>query len=198
MRTAPTRTRQRGLTTQGVALLIAGALVALVAIASYWQAANYGSATEATLKGVLDDNENIYANGTQRVMEIAQVPGMYAADLKEVVKADIQGRYGPSGSQATMQWIRERGLTLDPSMYKAIQTEIVAFRTQFEAAQRRMIAQRVEYEKQLGYAWSGFWLARAGYPRVDLKDFKPVTTDKARQTFETKRDSGIQLRPSNP
>lgn len=174
-----------------------GALVVLISAVSLISAKNYGARTETLLKAKIEDNENIYAQGTQAVMEIAQVPSMYTADLKAVITADIQGRYGPDGSQATFQWLKERQLHLDASMYKAIQQQILAFRGRFETAQRELIDIRRAYESQLGYVWSGFWLSMAGYPRLDLSKFTIVTTDKARQTFETKRDSGIQLRPAN-
>ncbi len=191
--------KQRGNIQPGtIAVIAVVALSALVGIASYVSAANYGNRAENSIKTNLDNNENIYANGTQKVMEIAQVPGMYAADLQKLVTADIQGRYGPNGSVATMQWIKERGLALDPSMYKRIQQVIESFRDEFQHAQTGQITMCREYQISLGNVWQGFWLARAGYPKMDIdKQCKPVTTEKARQTFETKRDSGIQLRPSN-
>lgn len=183
-----------------VALISIGVLIGvllMVIVPSYISAANYGNRTEQALEAKYQDNENIYAQGTQAVMEIAQVPTMYKNDLLELVKADIQGRYGKDGSQATMQWLKERQLSLDASMYKAIQQQILAFRNKFENSQRELLDKRRAYQTALGNVWEGFWLARAGYPKIDLKKYDIVTTDKARQTFETKRDTGIQLRPAN-
>ena len=164
---------------------------------SYISAANFGNRTEVSLKAKMEDNENVYANGTQAIMEIAQVPAMYKSDLLEIVKADIQGRYGPNGSQATFQWLNERQIPIDQSMYKAIQQQIVAFRGKFEIAQREMIDQRRSYETALGTFPKSIFLSLAGYPKIDLSKYVIVTTEKARQTFETKRDTGIQLRPAN-
>lgn len=185
-----------------------GTVIALVVLAilgaflvmSYISAANFGNRTEMTLKAKMEDNENIYANGTQAIMEIAQVPAMYKNDLLEIVKADIQGRYGPNGSQATFQFLNERQIPIDASMYKAIQQQILAFRGKFEIAQREMLDQRRAYETALGTFPRSIFLSMAGYPRLDLSKYTIVTTDKARQTFETKRDSGVQLpglRPAN-
>lgn len=185
-----------------------GTVIALVVLAilgaflvmSYISAANFGNRTEMTLKAKMEDNENIYANGTQAIMEIAQVPAMYKNDLLEIVKADIQGRYGPNGSQATFQFLNERQIPIDASMYKAIQQQILAFRGKFEIAQREMLDQRRAYETALGTFPRSIFLSLAGYPRLDLSKYTIVTTDKARQTFETKRDSGVQLpglRPAN-
>lgn len=183
-------------------LISVGILLLLAAIlfGSYISAANFGNRTEMTLKAKMEDNENIYANGTQAIMEIAQVPAMYKNDLLEIVKADIQGRYGPNGSQATFQWLNERQIPIDASMYKAIQNQILAFRGKFEIAQREMLDQRRSYETALGTFPRSIFLSMAGYPKLDLSKYTIVTTDKAHQTFETKRDSGIQLpgmRPAN-
>jgi len=182
-----------------IALIVFGVLAAIL-FGSYISAANFGNRTEMALKAKIEDNENIYANGTQAIMEIAQVPSMYKNDLLEIVKADIQGRYGPNGSQATFQWLNERQIPIDASMYKAIQQQIVAFRGKFEIAQREMLDQRRAYETALGTFPRSIFLSMAGYPKLDLSKFTIVTTDKARQTFETKRDTGIQLpglRPAN-
>lgn len=173
--------------------IIVVAVIAVLAITCYVTAANKGNRIEMSLKAKIEDNENIYGQGTQAIMEIAQVPQMYKNDLLEIVKADIQGRYGPNGSQATFQFMNERQIPIDASMYKAIQNQILAFRAKFEVSQREMLDQRRAYETALGNVWEGFWLSLAGYPKMDLTKVTIVTTDKARQTFETKRDTGIQL-----
>lgn len=191
------RIKQRGAISGGIIALIVLALIALISVPSYISAKNFGVRTENGLRAKVENNENIYAQGTQKVMEIAQVPAMYADDLKKVVTAAIQGRYGDKGSQATFQWIQEQNPTVDPSMYKKIQQVIEAFRNEFQQAQTEMLQMRNSYENALGYFWQGMWLSVAGYPKIDLAQFKIVTTDKARQTFETKRDSGITLRPAN-
>lgn len=191
------RKSQIGAISGGVIAAITVGAVLLVSVPSYISAANYGNRTENALKAKMEDNENIYANGTQKVMEIAQVPTMYKNDLKEIVTAAIQGRYGENGSQATFQWLKEQNPGLDSAMYVKIQQVIESFRDEFKNAQTQMLDQRRAYENALGYVWQGFWLNMAGYPKIDLNKFTIVTTDKARQTFETKRDTGIQLRPAN-
>ena len=186
---------QRGNTLITVIAIVAG-LAVLIGV--YFTYANFGNRSEQTISAKYKDNENIYAQGTQAVMEIAQVPGMYKADLLELIKADIQGRYGKDGSQATFQWLTERQLNLDASMYKAIQQQILAFRGKFENSQRELLDTCRSYKTSLGNLPGSLVLSMAGYPRIDLNvHCEIVTTDKARQTFETKRDTGIQLRPAN-
>ena len=163
-------------------------------VANYISYANYGNQAEVAIKAKYADNENVYANGTQKVVEIAQVPAMYTKDLERIVKAAIQGRYGNNGSQATFQWIQEQNPNLDPAMYGKIQQVIEAFRNEFKVAQTGLLDQCRTYEAARGNVWSGFWLRIAGYPKMDITNMCTiVTTDKARQTFDTKRDSGIKL-----
>lgn len=179
------------LTILGIVVFLAAAVGTVVF--SYISAKNYGVRTENALTTKLSDNENLYAQGTLAVMDAAKIPGMYKKDLIEVVKADMQGRYGAEGSQATFQFIKERNLPMDQTMYRAVQQEILAFRHRFEKAQRELLDMRQRYQNELGFFWSGMWLSIAGYPKIDLTKFDIVTTDDARRTFDTKRDQGLKL-----
>lgn len=185
-------------TSKTLTIVGAAAVLILGVAGSYISYANYGNRAEVAIKAKYADNENVYANGTQKVMEIAQVPAMYAADLKTIVTAAIRGRYGEDGSQATFQWLKEQNPGLDPSMYVKIQQTIESFRNEFKNSQTELLDQCRSYETNRGNVWAGFWLNMAGYPKKDIdKMCTIVTTDKARETFETKRDTGIQLRPVN-
>lgn len=182
----------------GIAIGVIAAAIAVGAIGSYITYANYGNRTEVAIKAKYADNENVYANGTQKIIEIAQVPAMMRDDLKEVFTAALQGRYGPDGSQATFQWLQEQNPQLDPGIYRQIQQVMESFRNEFRTAQTGLLDQCRSYETARGNVWSGLWLGITGYPKMDIEKMCTiVTTDKARQTFETKRDSGIQLRPAN-
>lgn len=192
------KNRQFGAINASWILIIVMAAIAATIAFSYVSAANYGNRAEVAIKAKYADNENVYANGTQKVMEIAQVPAMMRDDIKEVFTAALQGRYGENGSQAVFQWIQEQNPQIDSSVYTKIQQAMEAFRNEFRTAQTALLDQCRTYETNRGYVWSGFWLRLAGYPKMDIdKMCTIVTTDKARQTFETKRDSGIQLRPAN-
>lgn len=191
---------QRGAISTG---LIAGlaalgfiVLVAVIGFSSYVSAANNGNRLEKALIAKVDDNQNVYANGTQKIIEIAQVPAMYVDDVTKVTQAAISGRYGADGSKAVFQMLKEQNPQLDASMYKKIQQVIESFRDQFQNNQTQMLDMRRNYETQLDNFWGGMWLRMAGYPKVDMKKFDIVTTDKAAETFRTKRDTGVQLRPA--
>lgn len=180
-----------------ITAIVVGGVILIASVGSYISAANYGNATEARLRGKWEDNENIYGQGAQKVVEVAQVPAMYRDDVTAVTKAAIEGRYGENGSQAVFQMLREQNPQLDAKMYSKIQQVIESFRDEFKNSQTALIDIRRSYETNLGSVWTGFWLGVAGYPKVDLSKYNIVTTDKAAETFRTKRDTGIVLRPTN-
>ncbi len=194
------RSTQRGAISTGliVGLGVVGMFVLVIgmAVVSYISAANYGNRLENQLLTKVENNQNIYANGTQKIIEVAQVPSMYVDDVTKVTQAAIAGRYGANGSQAVFQMLREQNPQLDASMYKKIQQVIESFRDEFQNNQTAMLDIRNTYKTALGTVWQGFWLKLAGYPKTDLKQFDIVTTDKAAETFRTKRDTGVQLRPA--
>lgn len=188
---------QRGVIGAGLIALIVAIMIGMISIPSYISAANYGNRTEQALLVKVENNENIYANGTQKVIEIAQVPAMYAADLGKLTRDAISGRYGADGSKAVFQMLREQNPQLDSKMYTKIQQVIEAFRDEFKNNQTEMLDMKRTYSTTLGNVWQGFWLKLAGYPKTDLSKFAIVSTDKAAETFKTHRDTGIQLRPAN-
>lgn len=183
----------------GKTLAIAGAIsvVALFGITSYISYGNTAANAENGIKAKYADNENVYANGTQKVIEIAQVPAMYVDDLSRLTKDAIGGRYGADGSKAVFQMLREQNPQLDSKMYVKIQQVIEAFRDEFKNNQTALLDRCRVYDNMRDYAWSGFWLRMNGFPKKDIdKMCTIVSTAKARQTFETKTDTGIQLRPA--
>jgi Tfp pilus assembly protein PilE len=151
--------KQNGNVLIGVIIAIAIVLcLAVPAIFGYVSAYNLGNRTENQLTAMLENNENIYANGTQKVIEIAQVPSMYAEQVSKVTREAIQGRYGQDGSKAVFQFLQEQNPQLDPTIFAKIQVVIEEFRNKFELAQRDMIDVKRMYNTQLGSLWTGFWL----------------------------------------
>jgi uncharacterized protein (UPF0333 family) len=189
--------KQRGNTLIPV-LVALGVIVGIggVAIGTYVSAANQGNRLEVAIKAKYADNENVYAQGTQKIIEIAQVPAMYVEDITKVTSAAIGGRYGADGSKAVFQMLKEQNPQLDSGMYTKIQQVIEAFRNQFQSSQTQLLDQCRSYETLRGNVFGGFLLRLAGYPKMDInKMCTIVSTDKAAATFESKRDTGIKLRP---
>lgn len=179
-----------------IVVILLGSLLA-VAFVSFTSAYDYGNSMDTKMNAISDNNRNIYASGTQRVQEIAQVPGMYTEDFAKIVKADIEGRYGKDGSSATMQFLQEHDIKIDPSLYKDITQEIKSFRDEFKNNQTTLIDVGRSYRYAVGSLWQGFWLRLAGFPKINLSDpkYNPITTDLTEQVFKAGKEKGpLQLR----
>ncbi len=175
------------------------AAVAFTLVASYITNANYGNRAERTLEATWEDNENILAQYSLKIGEIAQVPAMYRNDIKDIYRDVLKGRYGDNGSQAMFQFLKEQNPQIDAGLYKAIQQAMEAGRNEFRVAQTRLVDQKRVYVTNLGYVWKGFWLQTAGYPILNVgfkggtDDFEIITSEYAIDAFATGVDKGITL-----
>lgn len=180
-------------------LIVVGVLLTIFGVlAMAWvNAANYGNRAEVSLEKVWKNNQNILGQYTIKVQEVASVPEIYKNDLKEIITAEMSGRYGKDGSKANMQWIKERSQNFDNTMYQKIQQVMEAGRNEFQNSQTRLIDEKAVYETELGRIGllSGkFWLSLAGYPKVDLAKYKPIVAKDTQQQFETGVGGPVKLR----
>lgn len=177
-------------------VIVAGiAVVVMMAISAY----NTGNTLEQNIKATYENNKNILGQYGQKVLEAAQVPDMARDDLMKVARAAMEGRYGAEGSKAVFQAINEQNPTVDPQLYRQIQQIIEGGRNEFQNAQTRLIDQKATYERALGSFPQGVLMRMVGYPRINLADFKVITTDRTEQTFKNgKEDAPIRLRPTQP
>jgi len=179
----------------GLIMVVAGLVVSVGTVAvSYISAANYGVRAENTIKAEYTNMENILGQYSLKVSEAAQVPSMYKDDMKEVMTSVMTARQGGGGSKAAFQWFKEHQINIDPSMYTKIQQIIEAGRNKFENAQTKFIDTKRTYENSLGYVWKGMWMKFAGYPKINLADYKIISSDHAKTTFKTGIDKGMKLR----
>jgi len=171
------------------------AAIVLLCVVSYTSSYNYGNKAEVQIKAEYENMENILAQYSLKVVEVAQVPGMMTDDLKEVISAGMTGRYGKDGSKAAFQFIQENYPgKVDASLYKKIQQVMEAGRNKFENAQTRFIDIKRAYETELGYLWKGMWMRIAGYPKINLSDYKIISSDHAKESFKTGVGKAIKLR----
>lgn len=176
-----------------VTAVILGGIVS-TGVVSYISAYNTANRLEQQIQATYEDNQNVLAQYSNRIAEAAQVPAMQRDDLKEVVTAALDARYGEEGSKAMFQWIQEQNPTIDSTVYVELQRIIVAGRQDFQTAQTRLIDQKRVYETALGSFWQGTWMGVAGYPRVDLDEFRIVTNARTEEAFGTGQEEAIQLR----
>ncbi len=176
------------------------ALGAVFAAFSYISAANYGNEAETHLVAKYEDNKNVLGQYTLKIGEMAQVPEIARDDLKDVLQATFEGRYGSdgvqrgAGEQRMFQWLQEQNPNLNADLYNRLQQTMEAGRNEFKVSQTEFLDAKRAYETNLGYVWKGFWMKLAGYPKIDLSKFKIVVASDTQQKFETGVDNGIQLR----
>jgi outer membrane murein-binding lipoprotein Lpp len=183
----------------GVSLknLIIGSVVVAFALVSGCSAVSYRNdfiSAENGLTAQYEKNQNTYSSYFNTVKEMAQVPEMYAKDLKDVYTAAIQGRYGADGSKQVMLFVKEHNPTLDPAMYLRIQTAIASGRAKFESEQNALLDKKRVYLDSTQRAPGSVFAWAMGFPRLDMNKIGIVIDDNTAKAFDTKRAEPIKLR----
>lgn len=171
------------------------ALVVGIGVMAYVGAANKGNQMENSIDELRQNSASNLSNLTQSIQEQAQVPEMAKDHLKEIIQAQMSGRYGADGSKAVFQFLKEQNLQVDQRMYLNIQATMSGGRKEFEITQNRLMSTCRAYKNEVGNVWSGFWLRLAGYPKADLKVVcRAVTDSKTDAAFETGQQTKISLK----
>lgn len=171
-------------------LFMGAAVVAAAYITNY----NYGNRAEVQIQAAYENVQNVYSAYTNQVMEAAQINEMYKEDVKEVIVAALNARYGDDGVQGVFNWVKESNPGLDASVYTKLQNIIQSGRKEFQHEQTRLIDIKRGYNTSLGYLWKGFWLRVAGYPKIDLDDYSIVISDKTTEVFESGTDNALKIK----
>ena len=148
---------------------------------------------EAGIKAQYDQNRNNYDNMWKKFKEVAGVPDRYVAAMKDIWENTMKARYGADGNKALFSFIGEQNPNLSPEMYTQLQRTIEAGRNRFEADQQQLLDKKRQYEVLLNGTSSLFCNVWYGFPRVDLRRYDIVTSDKTEEVFESKRDNGTLL-----
>lgn len=177
--------------------ILLGSVAAIVAIgvSSAYSAASTGNRLEKRIIAQYEQNQNSLSKMSNQVAEAAQVPGIARDDLVVVIKAGIEGRYGPNGSSAMFQAMKEAYPgNLDSKLYTRIQDLIESGRNDFAAEQQKLISIKQVYDTALGSPWQGMWLSIVGYPKINLDDYKIIKSDYSNNSFGTGIDKGLKIR----
>ena len=166
-----------------------------VSISSYIGAHNTGVRYEANIEKFHRETQNTLSSYTMKIKDMAQIPDMYVEDLKKVIDATFQGRYGEDGSQATMQWIKEQNLNFDSTMYTRLQQTMEAGRGEFKLSQTKKLDICGNYEIARNNFWGGMWMKFAGYPKKDIDKLCAIILDtQTNEVFETGEAQQIKIR----
>lgn len=180
-----------------IALLAVGAILLTltgVCFSGFVSARTYAINQEALIKKVYNNNQNILGTYTNKVREMAQVPDMYASDLQKVMTSVMAARMGPEGSKAVVQWFKEANIPFDSSLYTKLQQVMEAGNNEFQVNQTRLVEVKEDYAANQQYLWRGFWMSVAGYPKINLDDFKIVVAEDTAKAFEEGNRAPIKLR----
>ena len=187
-------TQSKKINVGGIVAIGAAALLLIVGVSSWLNAANTGAEQEAGLRATMDNNRQILATYGNTIGEMAQIPAIQRDNLNSVLETAFSARYGEGGSQAVFQFITENYPgTLDNTLYQNIQNQIVAGRREFQQNQTALLDKKRVYEIMLNRPISGFWLKLAGYPKVDLATIRAVSSARADAVFETGQDNGLTI-----
>lgn len=196
-------------------VLIGLCAVGVLVVALFGAVLSYRSTGVSLQEGVIAqyrDNQNKYDAFWKSVTEVAQVPDKYKDDFKALVVSETEAKFGPDGSQAAMQWFKERNLTLPSDIYTKVQTVIEAGRKDFQRGQQSLLdkqrAARTFYKKPWGAfcrTLGGDWLEEI--PEGDLRpprdidgdgqytvfDYDIVTSARTKEAFRTGEDAPVQV-----
>lgn len=178
----------------GLAFVMAFLLFGLATCSTVISTNNQCVRLENNIKAQHTQNQNNYDSFFKKLKETAQVSDMYASDLKSVYSAAIEGRYGADGSKAVFQFIQEHNPNLDATLYKQIQQVIEAGRNDFENNQKLLIDKKRIYEVYLGEFPSGAISSFMGFPKINLDEYKIVTSAETTDAFKTGESAPIKLR----
>lgn len=162
---------------QILALLVLGILLifsTLMGACSYYGAVDYGADQESTLKQRKASIDNIKSEGMNSLMESASVINMKAEDAEELMSIAMSSR-AEGTSDAAMVWLQEQyPAQVTDELYNTLQRQIEIVRTRSANYVENMLTVKQGYEASLNknaVFMRGWWLARAGYPTINLDDY---------------------------
>lgn len=169
-------------------------LTAVWAAGAYISAADYGNTAEKALKVKYENLGNVMTSGQQQISGVAQAAGMAKDDLKEVFTAAITAREGEDGSKAIYKAVRESNPNVDPALYREIQRVVQSTRKELQTHNQAFLTQRGLYETSIDSVVQGFWLKKAGYPKIDLASMKITVLSSVQEAQKTGIEQEIKLR----
>lgn len=173
----------------GVIGLFTIAILASIALfGSYVSNHNKAVRYEADIEKLQESSKNTLSSYTLKLKEAAKVPDKYVADLRGIVEATFQGRYGEDGSKAAFQWIKEQNIPMDSSMYVKLQTIIDSGRNEFKLSQDKKLELCASYETIRNNFFQGMMISFAGFPKKDVVGMCKIIID---QTTKDKFESGV-------
>ena len=181
-----------------VGLSILGALltIGLFIWGFYISAYDKGVSYETQIEAAWENNENILSAHKKKLHQALSTSKLNASQVEGIITKALEARYGEGGMQASWAWIQENHPNLDQTINKQLMQIMEAGENEFKSAQTRMVDTKRGYEAAIQKQYlfgEGWWLKLAGFPRINLDDFKIISTSDARRAFETGLDEPIDF-----
>lgn len=192
---------QKGGATAAIIIFALLAVITGTYFLGYLGYRNTAMSFENDIPAQYTQTQNVYDNGWKKVVEVAQVPAMQAAQVKDVYDGVMKGRYGADGSKAMIQVLQEQNPNLPTETYVTIQRTVEAFHDEFQSSQQNLIARKQEYAKFITATTAGLfynWLGKfphihIGVPTGTQDDYQIVTSDKTQGDFQRHKADALDL-----
>lgn len=151
--------------------------------------------SEATIQQKDEESENVLSRVNVSIANLVGNATAYSEEVKEVIKAAVEGRYGAKGSQAVFQMLQEQNPEVKTVLREKLANVIEGGQREFEIAQKRKIEVCTTYRKELGYLVKGAMLKFAGFPVIDMgKRCQVVSDGQTRDAFNTGLQTSAKMR----
>lgn len=178
----------------GIGVLVSIALFVIIGLSWAISTRNSFVQQENGIQAQYEQNKNSYDKYFKTVREAAQVPSMYTEDFRSIIDKDLTGRYGPNGSKAVFQWLKEHDIALPHELYTKIQTIIEGGRINFANDQTILVDKIRTYKNRLQVFPENLLAGLFGFPKLDFDKYKIVTSDETEKVFQEKKAPVLQLR----
>ncbi len=176
--------------------IIAAVVAVIVGVGLYClSTTNSFKTQERAIAAAYDANKATLDKVSQTIEGSGLAADKYGDLVKDALKVAMSGRYGPDGSRAAMQWIKETMPNIDPSIFNKLQQVIEANYAQWSAAQISLRDRVRVYETDVDVAPSGWVAGVFGYPRAgfDIETYKTmIVTSETSDAFRTKTMKGVK------
>lgn len=169
-------------------------------VGSYFSYANTAVDYETRIEKGAEDNRQVLGQYRLKVTEQIGVAGLQADQFEQVYVKAIDARY-KNGMGQMMAWIKEQNPQLGTDVYTTIQRTMDAGRTDFAAAQTRLLDVCRGFSKLQRQPYSGFWVRLAGFPSAEFSEkgdmgklCRAVTSAGAKEAFETGVEEALDVR----
>lgn len=180
-----------------VVLVLLCSLVGVVFVIDFFigvNAHNYANKTEEQIIAQYEQNRNSLSNTTNKVRELFSVRDEHYEGLKNIIEANMEGRYGENGSQAIFQFLTEQNLSPNHELDIMVSQALQAGRNEFSQSQKMLIDLRRGYRTEINSYFFGQYIKRKGFPKIDLDKYDIIVESSVKDKFEEKIDTQIKLR----